>query len=280
MELKRRMNEEIENDDEEEKKSEKKLWKKSRVKIIEKPNHFSVDDMDFNEPEYLQLQVRDEIKEKNKRMEAEEKEAIRKEKSMQEDEEEREEEYENDEEEEGEGEGEEEEEEESEEDETLSHSEQESAEDTLSNEKWIKKFEQFCAKYKQNSIDANKFEQNVRSMIEKELDPSRDEHNKDRLAKLNSLLIDHFLSLFHMDEKKKQVKSIDLTMLKVMTELIHHLTFKYGNKSTKKEPSKFVEPFKKYLINLNNQYSGLKLGERNMPSLDTVNKFLFVFYYL
>ena len=146
-------------------------------------NHRSVDDMEFDDPDYAQLKVRDELKHKhkllredNERAEVEEKLKL---KELEEaklqlpvDEEEEEE---------------------------SGSSEDDSDTDELSeksvetgaaflDEKWISQFESACNKLNKKLIDLAQFEKSVRALMV-HLDPSKDEKNKERLCALTEHLV-------------------------------------------------------------------------------------------
>ncbi len=224
-------------------------------------NHYSVDDMEFDEPEYLQEMVRNDIKQKRLDEAKQDYDASKKEQKQEEVEEEVEEDY---------------------EDLSETNTDTQSIADSLSslivkegegsefaNEKWISQFKIICAKLNKNSIDSEQFEKLINSIIQK-LDPSKDEKNKQRLCLLAQYFIEFYQSLFKVTASK-----IDFGIIEILKSFIYELTFKYGNKSTKKDPSIYVELFKKILTNINNEYTSLKVSEKRFPDLSIVRKKFF-----
>jgi hypothetical protein len=272
---------EIDEDDENAKRAKKGMKKVPA-------NHQSVDDMEFNEPEYLQMLQQDEIKKKNSiRQAANEqinaKKTDEEEKSSDDDDENEaasDEENEDDEEEEDES-GEESEASDS----TDSESDQQSETTTTTatteitkladsietktanKEKWLVQFDSMCSKVKKSTIDLKQFETQLQSLIEKQLDVAKDEANKSRLCELVKHLIAFYQSLF---KHQQHPLKIDTDLIKLLTKFIYELTFKNGNKSTKKEPSPYVALFKDLLVALNQAHRRQKLSERKFPHLDTV----------
>lgn len=258
-EMLERMNKEVIEEEDENEKRKKKGLKKIPS------NHISADDMEFNEPEYLEMMNRDELKGKHKKMNEELEKENKKDQSESEEEEEEEEEKD------VEADGLDQESEEEEEEEKSEAEENENVGEKFQNDKWVKHFETICLKMNKNSIDLKQFEKLLKALIER-LDPSRDENNKQRLCFLTKNLITYYQSLFHFITPSKLVINMDL--VKLLTKLIYDFTFKYGNKSTKKDPSPYVALFKDLLNKLNTEYLDLKISERRFPQLSTVNIFI------
>ena len=123
------------------------------------------------------------------------------------------------------------------------------------------------------SIKINEFDSLLKKLILK-LDPGRHELNKDRLVVLTKKLVEYYQSLFKFKTPSKLI--IDNNLVNLLTKHIYDLTFKYGNKSTKKEPSKYIAIFKELLSKLNTSYLALKTSERKFPQLDIVCVHLFM----
>ena len=277
-----RMNNEVELEvDENERKSKKKLPTTNLKKIP--ANHYSVDDMEFDEPEYLQVMNKNEIKQKRldeAKQEYDEAKESRQESTLTEEPDEEENGEDND-------------------DLSETNTDTQSIPDSLSsvisktnafsefsNDKWIVQFKNICSKLNKSSIDVKQFEKLVSSLIQK-LDPSKDEKNKQRLCLLVQHFIDYYQSLFKsycalaksINKNSSSVRStpeasqskIDFSLIEVLKKFIYDLTFKYGNKSTKKEPSLYVELFKKILSNINDDYASLKISEKKVPDLSIVS---------
>lgn len=165
-----------------------------------------------------------------------------------------------------------EEEEEEENDESDSENESLKMDDDKSefqNEKWISKFESVCSKLNKNLIDLETFVKTIRALMV-HLDPSKDEKNKHRLCLLTEHLIEYYQSLFNL---KSTSSSIDMKVVNQCTSFIYELISKYGQKSTKENPSIFIEIFRKILANLNSEYSNLKWNEKKFPTLSTLFTF-------
>lgn len=218
-------------------------------------NHRSVDDMEFDDIEYKQLKVRDELAHKHKQLREEnEKDEMEEKNKLKEA-------VEN---------GEEESDSESEEDEEIEKDD--SAE--FESEKWVAKFEQICEKLDKKLIGLKEFEKAIRALMVY-LDPSKDEKNKERLCLLAEHLVVYYQSLFNL---KSAGSAIDMGVIDQCTNFIYELFAKYGSKSTKEQPSIFISLFRKILGELNSQYVGLKWNEKKFPQLNTVhNDFLFIF---
>lgn len=233
-------------------------------------NHISPDDIEFDDPEYLEMFRRQEVAMKNKKMNEELEKANKEEETESENEEteelEQEDNTEN-------------EEDENDpitlEDDNENESVEKSEINQFKNEKWIKDFENICLKMNQKTIDSRQFETFLKSLIQK-LDPSRDENNKKRLCLLTENLILFYQSLFRF--KTPSDISIDTNLANMLTKYIYDFTYKYGNKSTKKDPSPFIAIFKRILDNLNKEFLSLKINERKIPQLDIVSKFHINFY--
>lgn len=280
-----RMNKEIEVEQEDE--------KRTRIGLKKAPaNHYSVDDMEFNDPEYVQMRMAEEIKQKNKMLNEEEQKALREQKKADDNNEDEEDEEANESDENGQDEedesddqgGDDDDDEEDEEDvddegessssddnETESKSSIKSDDDkTTSKDKWLHQFHAICSKLNSNSINLGQFKKMIDSLIE-QLDPSRDEGNKGRLCELTKHLINYYQFVLYAAGSNKKV---DFNLIKLLTKFIYDLTFKYGNKSTKKEPSPYVEMFKEILKNLNEDY--LRKKSKKFPHLNIVCIFFIV----
>ena len=236
-------------DDEEENSKNKN---KKNIKNNKASNHRSVDDMDFDDPEYLQYQNMEDIKRKRKNELLQEREQ-KEEKKLDE---------------ENENEEEEEEEEEDEEASDLSSKSEEtvSEDNDFKNDHWVSQFEQICLRFNKNLIDVKQFEKLIRSLIEK-LDPSKDKDNKKRLCLLTQHMVGFYQSLFVF---KSLNSAINVNLARVCTNIIYELTAKYGGKSTKQEPSAYIVMFRKILTDLNNEYLSLKFNEKTFPQLNIV----------
>lgn len=255
------MNQEVDELVEQDQKLKNKFLKKTPN------NHVSPDDIEFDDPEYLEMFRRQEVAMKNKKLN-EELEKKNKEECEQSEVEEND--LEKD----------------DEDDEDMISKESledkdEPVETTefseFKNEKWIKEFENICLKMDKKSIDCHQFETLLKTLIQK-LDPSRDENNKKRLCFLTEHLIQYYQSVFRI--KSPSNFSIDMNLANLVTKYIYDFTFKYGNKSTKKDPSSYVSIFKRILDNLNKDFLNLKLNERKIPQLDIVSKFYFLNFFL
>lgn len=276
------MNKEVEEGEEEDEKDRNK--KKTKKKIP--ANHRSADDMDFNEPEYLQMRVRDEISQKHKADKAEAENGAKKEEEAQDEEEEdiengleEEEEEENGEFEEGseesdeEGEDDGEGEYDNEDEEEEKESKKADLESKFEGDQWLTQFELICNKLNKKTLNLNQFEKSIRLIIEK-LNPANDEKNKERLCLLTQRLVEYYQSLFDL---KSASQTIDFNLAKLCTAFIFELTSKYGGKSTRKEPSIYVNLFKRILSQINDQFVNLKSAERKFPELKVVSEFFKLF---
>ncbi|RNA32622.1 nucleolar 14 [Brachionus plicatilis] len=253
-ELKERMNREVEESLEEDLKQKKSFLKKTPA------NHISPDDIEFDDPEYLEMFRRQEVAMKNKKLNEE---LEKKAKEEEQDESENEQTGDSDKE---------------EVEELISEKDfgdenesvQKSNFSEYKNEKWVKEFENVCLKMDQKSIDCSQFDAFLKSLIQK-LDPSRDENNKKRLCLLTEYLISYYQSMFRF--KSPSNISIDSNLANLLTNYIFDFIYKYGNKSTKKDPSPYIALFKRILDNLNKDYLNLKINERKIPQLDILFTF-------
>lgn len=243
------MNNEIEANDDEEQLKKKGISKKKQT------NHRSVDDMDFDDPEYLQYQNQEDIKQKRKSELLEEREKVEEKKLDEEDNQEgsEDEEYSDNEEEEG-------------EENASEVTKSDEVESSFTNDHWVSQFNQICAKLNKNEIDINQFEKLIRGLITK-LDPSRDEDNKKRLCLLTQHLVEFYQSLFNL---KSLTCALNTNLIRVCTNFIYELTSKYSARSTKQEPSSYVAMFRKILTDLNNEYLSLKSSDKTFPQLNIV----------
>jgi hypothetical protein len=273
-----RMNNEVNGDNEEETTKDKTKNRSINLKKIPL-NHYSVDDMEFDEPEYLQAMNKSDIKqmrlEEARQEQEEEKNGVKQLDDVEEDE--NEEEY---------------------EDLSESNTDTQSIADSSSslhvksskfseftNDKWIIQFKNICAKLNKQSIDAKQFEKLLGSIIQR-LDPSRDEKNKLRICLLVEYIIDYYQNIFKTSctlakslnknltngsASVAQKNKIDFGLIEILKKIIYEMTLKYGNKSTKKDPSIYVELFKKILTDINNDYVGLKISEKKFPDLCIVS---------
>jgi hypothetical protein len=235
-----------------EEQDEKKKKKNESMKRIP-TNHISADDFEFDDPEYVEARKRQEITSKRKgEAETEKKQHDKENKKgpkqeIGEDNEDIQDESEDEEE------------------------EEENPTETFKDDKWIEELESICLRMNKKAIKINEFDSLLKKLIQK-LDPGRHELNKDRLVVLTKKLIEYYQSLFRFKTPSKM--HIDTHLVDLVTKHIYDLTFKYGNKSTKKEPSKYVAIFKEILSKLNSDYDSLKISERKFPQLDIV---IFVF---
>ena len=253
------MSQEVDDLNQEEEKDSKK---KSKKKIPS--NHRSADDMDFNEPEYLQVRVRDEIKEKQK---VEKEKAENGVENVHEEEEVEEEDQEEGEEENGTDEDEEDGESSEDDEEDASLKENADFEAKFEGDQWVGQFEEICTKLNKKTIQLVQFEKSIRLIIEK-LDPGKHENNKERLCLLTQRLVEYYQSLF---ELTSLTQTVDFKLVKLCTIFIYELTSKYGTKSTRKEPSVYLNLFKKILNKINDDFVNLKVNERKFPSLSVVS---------
>ena len=255
-ELMERMNNELElNDDDNEISKKKGISNKNKKQT----NHRSVDDMDFDDPEYLQYQNQEEIKQKRKNEFLEEREKVE-EKKLDESESE-------------DNEADQDDEDDDNETSTIKSDDVNRIEIGFKNDRWVSQLEQICAKLNTNEIDLTQFEKLIRSLITK-LDPSRDEDNKKRLCLLTQHLVEFYQSLFNL---KSITSAINTNLVRLVTNFIYELTSKYSGKSTKQEPSSYILMFRKLLTDLNNQYLSLKSSDNSFPQLNIViTNFLFV----
>ena len=251
-----RMNNELElNDDDNEISKKKGISNKNKKQT----NHRSVDDMDFDDPEYLQYQNQEEIKQKRKNEFLEEREKVE-EKKLDESESE-------------DNEADQDDEDDDNETSTIKSDDVNRIEIGFKNDRWVSQLEQICAKLNTNEIDLTQFEKLIRSLITK-LDPSRDEDNKKRLCLLTQHLVEFYQSLFNL---KSITSAINTNLVRLVTNFIYELTSKYSGKSTKQEPSSYILMFRKLLTDLNNQYLSLKSSDNSFPQLNIViTNFLFV----
>jgi hypothetical protein len=234
-----------------EEQDERKKKKNAMMKKVPM-NHISADDIEFDDPEYVEARKRNEITgrrkvdaevEKKQHDKANKKEPRQDIDIGQQEDEAEESEDSNDEE------------------------EEEDVTETFKDDKWIEELESICVKMNKKSIKVNDFDSLLKKIILK-LDPGRHELNKDRLVVLTKKLVQFYQSLFRFKTPAKL--TIDNDLVNLLTKHIYDLTFKYGNKSTKKEPSKYIAIFKELLSNLNSSYLALKTSERKFPQLDIV----------
>jgi nucleolar protein 14 len=87
-------------------------------------------------------------------------------------------------------------------------------------------------------------------------------------------LIEFYQSLFK--PKPKVDLKVDFTLVEVLKGFVYELTFKHGNKSTKKEPSMYVELFKRILTNINADYDAGKIADKKFPDLSVLFTFKLV----
>ncbi len=232
-------------------------------------NHRSVDDMDFDDPDYTQLKVRDELKHKHKVMKDENERAEAEEKLKKIELEDAEAKIQPEGEEEGDEEsGQSENESSGEDTDEEDAPEQENSESAadFQGEKWISKFESVCHKLNKNLIGLIEFEKTIRALMV-HLDPSKDEKNKERMCVLTGHLVDYYMSLFNL---KSASFVIDMKIVYRCTSFIYELISKYGGKSTKEQPSMFIAIFRKLLGELNSAYMELKWNEKKFPQLNIV----------
>jgi len=248
------MNSEVEPVEDDESQSKKKSNNKKVA------NHRSVDDMDFDDPEYLQYQNFEEIKQKRKNELLEEREKVE-EKKLDESEEEEEEESNDD---------------DDDDEEQSTSNKSEETEIDFKDDHWVSQYEQICSKFNNNSINLKQFEKLIRDLIVK-LDPSKDEDNKKRLCLLTQHLVEFYQSLFVF---KSMSNTINVGLVRLVTNIIYELISKYGSKTVKQEPSIYINMFRKFLTDLNNNYLSLKLTDKTYPQLNTVIFYNFIKFYL
>jgi hypothetical protein len=252
-----RMNNEVNDDDDTQ--STKKDYSKTKLKKIQN-NHISVDDMPLDD-EYLQhfnredIKIKQNIDRKNEQDEEKEIYGLGKDINESEDNENDADNYEDSE----------------EVDDEPSSSEINGNQENALTGSWTRKFEILCSKLDNKSINISKFEKQFKVIVDS-LDPSKDENNKKRICLLTSHLIEYYQSLFTLKISKNNddTNLFDYKLAKTITKHIFYFTNKYGNKSTKKEPSIFVELFKDILRKINNEYLKIKTNERKFPSLNIV----------
>ena len=225
-------------------------------------NHVSADDMEFDDIEYVESRNRDKIKKTVAEERAAEELAAKEEKKQKKKQEE----------EEDNNDDEEDEDEDENDDESESDAENGTGEDD--DEAWLGKFESLCEKRDKRAVDCVKFEKSLRALIEVDLDPSRAEGNKQRLARLTERLVDYYRAA-PFDGGR-----IDVPLVELLTRVVYELTSKWGNKSTKKEPSPFVAVFKQLLVKLDKEFTkAIRANQRHMPPLSTViRNFEFSFF--
>lgn len=248
--------------------------KSSKLHVPKKApaNHQSVDDMDFNDPEYVQMWEVEKREAKRKAAEAEAKERAENGE-------------EGDEEEEGEGDeenGKEEEEEDEEEendeedqdDESEAESESEEEEDEDEDEEEEEEEEQNGAESSDNESVEDSKEEKKKLLVEKEKNGGVGvvEMPKDKASRLNELKsqIKAYKALFTQ-------KKLNTTKMIELTQSIYDLTFTNTTKAAKNEPSPFVDHFRELLVDVNSEYLRMRPRERRFPQLDTVIFSIFVF---
>lgn len=178
--------------------------KKAGLKF-KKGNHVSPDDIEFDDPEYVEARRRDEIAAKRK-FEAQQEELKKKEKEQ-------------------------------------------------------------AKKEDESDGDEVESEVEVEEEIEVETEPDAKEL-EDPLA-LTRTMIQRYQSLFRF--KSPSQAKIDHKAVDAMTRRIYELVAKYGGKSTKKDPSKFLMLFREILTDLSAEFSELKWSQKRLPPLDIVN---------
>lgn len=244
---------------------EEVLFKKSSKLHVPKKapaNHQSVDDMDFNDPEYVQMWEVEKREAKRKAAEAEAKE--------------RAENGDNGEEEDGEGEeenGKEDEEENDDESEAESESEEEEDDDEEEDEE--EEDDDDEEEEEQNGVDSSDNE-SVEDLKEEKKKSLVEEKNggvaempKDKASRLNELKrqIKAYKALFTL-------KKLNTSKMLELTKSIYDLTFTNTTKAAKNEPSPFVDHFRELLVDVNSEYLRMRPRERRFPQLDTVILFV------
>lgn len=211
-------------------------------------NHQSVDDMDFYDPEYIQMWESEKREAKRKEAEAEAKakaengvnghdEEVKmngeeKEDDVKEDENEEEEEQEED-------------EDESEDESEVSENEDEEEEEDEDEE------------------DVESEESEIEEEEEKKI--PEPEVPKDKASRLTELKrqINAYKSLFRKDK-------LDTNKLLELTKSIYDITFTNASKAAKNETSPFVALFKELIVDINSEYLRMRPKERRFPQLETV----------
>jgi hypothetical protein len=156
------------------------------------------------------------------------------------------------------------------------------------NETWRQQFKIICIKMDNNQIKLDEFDQFLNKLI-LSLDPSLHELNKERLYDLVQQMFFYYQSLLRIKFTSSALKrnninknklhnesiqvNININLVNLLTKHIFELVFKYGNKSTKKEPSKYVALFKTMLKKINADFMNLKANEKRFPNLDIVIQF-------
>jgi hypothetical protein len=234
---------------------------KSKSKFKRGPNcYFSVDDIEFDDPEYIQYFNKEEILSKQKNQ------ALKEDKNKSEY-------YEHNYEKQVEI--------EDYEEETKIDNENNDIKNEINllNDSWNEKLEILFSQLKNKSIDSKNFERRLNNIIES-LDPSKKEKNTERIFLLTKCLVEHYQSLFLFNKlKKNEINNytIDFKSIQILSSHIYNLTHKYGNKSTRKEPSKYIDLFKNVLKKFNDDYSKLNNKGKKFPLLIEVANLLFIF---
>jgi cobalamin biosynthesis protein CobT len=238
---------------------------KKGIKIKKAPaNHQSVDDMDFNDPEYLQMWEKEEIlkRQKEERKKEEEEAALKRAEELESEEDE----VENEEEEEEEEEGDEEEEEEEDEEEDEDEDEEDEEEDEENEED---------GEESEGSLDEEEETKEAKKSEKKK--PAIEKEPTNNLSRLDELkkLLTSYSNLFKSDSSKPNSKAkIDTEKLNSLTKSIYDLTFNYCSKKSlsavKNDPATLVALFREMLVEINSVYLQRRLNDRRFPDLEKV----------
>jgi hypothetical protein len=285
--LERMNNDELEDEDEIAKNSKTKNNEREHEKMLKQQkgmkkiplNHRSADDMDFEDPEYLQERNRQMIK--NKRNNQVEQDDNKKVEENTDDEEE----------------------EDEEEDEADNELATKDIFKDFQADEWLTKFETISTKIKNNLISNSSkevnskeintnliaFEKFLDTLISNKLDPSKDDKNRKRLCLLTKKLVQFYESLFDVPTKKTKKNSsfqININLIELVVSFIHKLTLKYGNNVQKKSLNKpdevggekddglnYISIFKEYIYDLNQCYNEVSIKNKKFPSLKVLMMF-------
>ena len=243
---------------------------KKGIRIKKAPaNHQSVDDMDFNDPEYLQMWEKEEIlkRQKEERKKEEEEAALKREEELEGEEDE----VEDDEAEEEEEEGDKEEEDE-EEDEDEDQDEEDEEEDDEDNEEDGEESE--GSPEEEDEEEEEETKETKKSEKKKPTIEKEPTNNLSRLDELKKLLTS-YSNLFKSDSSKPNTKAkIDTEKLNSLTKSIYDLTFNYCSKKSlsavKNDPATLVALFREMLVEINSAYLQRRLNDRRFPDLEKV----------
>lgn len=248
IELMERMHKEIDNNQNTENNRLKSKFKKIPS------GHFSVDDIEFDDPEYLQYYNKQEILSKQMQETSKENKFQPKAKFNDEpDHEEQNNEYQK-------------------KNEDIEDYSTENENDESLKDLWEEQLEILFSQLNKKSIDSKIFEIKLKKIIDS-LDPSRNEKNIERIFMFTKSLVQHYQSIFFFKSSRKNDNinyTIDIKSIQIISNQIYCLTHKYGNRSTRKESSLYIEMFKDILKKYNEDHIKLKSNEKKFPSLSKV----------